>query len=203
MKRLLKWLAAIVGFLIVIGFLLFLYFIPPFTLAPAETFSGAEQKASPGIDHVAPGTDRLFAERGRYMVRTGGCTGCHVVAKPDGSPNWDRYLAGGARLTERGVGAAYSYNLTPDSATGLGSYSREEIVHILQTGQMRDGRIIMDHRMPWTVISRYSQEDLYAIATYLKALQPVSSKIPPPDPGATPGDPRAILSVSVSDHSEH
>jgi hypothetical protein len=203
MKKILKWIGWIAATLIVIGFVLFLYFIPPFTLASPETFSRAEQMASPGIDHVASPADRLIAERGRYLVRTGGCTGCHVAAKPDGSPNWDRYLAGGIRITTRGEGAVYSYNLTPDSATGLGTYSREEIVHILQTGQLRDGRIILDHRMPWTVFSHYTQEDLYAVATYLKTLKPISSRIPPPEPNATISDPGAVLSISPTDHSQH
>jgi len=57
--------------------------------------------------------------------------------------------------------------------------------------------------MPWTIFSHYSEEDLYAIATYLKALKPVVGKIPKPEPEATIQEPGTYMAVSVNDHTMH
>jgi len=203
MKRILKWTGIILGCLIVLGFLFFLYFIPPFTLAPPSAFIEPEQKAGPNLAKIADPAERLIARRGEYLVKTVGCSGCHVAAGPNGAPQFDRYEAGGAKITVKGEGAAYSFNLTPDKETGIGNISKEEIVHILKTGQLPDGRILNDEQMPWTVYSHFSEEDLYAIATYLKSLDPIPGRIPQPDPNATIAMPGALRSISVLDHSGH
>ncbi len=203
MKRILKWVAIILGALIVLGFLFFLYFIPPFTLAPPSTFIEPEMKAGPDIAKISDDRERIIAQRGEYLVKGAGCSACHVAAANGGAPNYERYLAGGVRLTVQGEGTAYSANLTPDSVTGLGKLSKLEIVRILKTGQLPEGRILADHQMPWTVFSHYSEEDLYAIATYLKALKPVVGKIPKPDPGATVQETGTYMAVSVKDHTLH
>ncbi len=203
MKRILKWIGIVLGGLVVISFLFFLYFIPPFTLAPPSTFSQPEVEAGPNLEKVSDPAERLIAERGQYLVKTGGCSGCHVSAGPNGAPQFGRYLAGGARIIVKNEGAAYSYNLTPDKETGLGNVSREQIVQILKTGQLPDGRILNDHQMPWTIYSHLSEEDLYAIATYLSLLEPIPGKIPNPEPEATITVPGALEAFSVLDRSQH
>ncbi len=203
MKRILKWIGLFLACLVVIGFFFFLYFIPPFTLAPAAAFIQPEEKAGPDLERVAVGSDRFIARRGEYLVKAAGCSGCHVAAGPGGAPEFDRYLAGGARITVIDEGAAYAYNLTPDTTSGLGSLSRDQIVRILKTGQLPDGRVLNDHQMPWTIYSHLTEEDLYAIATYLSLLKPVSGRIPSIEPFAKVGMPGAVEAFSIRDRSQY
>ena len=58
MKRFLKWFGISVIALGVIGFLAFLYFIPPFTLMKPEEFSGPAGKAGPDLSKIADPGER-------------------------------------------------------------------------------------------------------------------------------------------------
>ena len=77
-----------------VGFCLFLYFVPPFFTAAPETFSKPTVDAAPLVSDITDSALRLVAERGRYLVVTGGCAGCHQVPTPEG-PDLSRYLGGG------------------------------------------------------------------------------------------------------------
>lgn len=178
MKRILKWAAIVIGILVVVGFFAFLYFIPPFTIAPPEAFIQPDLDAAPRTDTIADPKERVIAEHGRYLVLTRGCTGCHTPSLPNGAPNHDRFLAGGNKLVARGEGTVYTRNLTPDMETGLGARTREEIMTRLRTGQFHDGRLLIGRAMPWPVFSNLTDEDRYAIATYLKHLKPIRASIP-------------------------
>jgi hypothetical protein len=80
MKRFLKWTLSIIGILFVFAFTGFLYFIPPFTLAPPEEFIRPERETPPTVEKIADPAERAIAERGRYLVLSIGCTG--VSATP-------------------------------------------------------------------------------------------------------------------------
>ena len=94
MKRFLKWAAAIVVVIAVVGFLAFLYNIPPFFLTPPEAFGADMAKAAPPVDAIADPAQRAIAARGRQIVMTTGCMGCHATNGPQG-PDLAKYLAGG------------------------------------------------------------------------------------------------------------
>jgi len=177
MNKVLKWVAIALGILVVIGFIAFLYIIPPFTIAPPETFSGPEIAAAPSLDQIRDQARKMFAERGRYLVTSIGCTGCHTPGG-DSGPNWQKYMAGGTRQVLRGSGVYVSRNLTPDSATGLARYSDEEIVRVLRNGLFHDGSVIPGQIMPWPAWSNWSEEDLRAVVAYLRCLNPVRQRIP-------------------------
>ena len=68
MKRFLKWAAAIMVVVAVVGFLAFLYNIPPFFLTPPETFGADMAKAAPPVDGIADPAQRAIAARGRQIV---------------------------------------------------------------------------------------------------------------------------------------
>ena len=50
--------------------------------------------AAPAVTDIADPAERAIAERGRYIVMTTGCIGCHAVVGPQG-PDLTMYLGGG------------------------------------------------------------------------------------------------------------
>ncbi|MCH7819814.1 MAG: hypothetical protein IIB40_09690 [Candidatus Marinimicrobia bacterium] len=178
MNKVLKWVLISVGSFVLIAFLGFLWFIPPFTLLEPEAFSDPAQNAPPSLDHIEDPAQRLLAERGKYLVNSGYCIGCHVPLGDEG-PNYDLYLAGGMEFSTRS-GTYYSANLTPDPETGLGRYTDEEIKRALQNGVRSDGRLMDPGAMPWTLTSSWTEEDLHAAIVYLRNIKPVYHKIPDP-----------------------
>lgn len=83
-------------------------------------------------------------------------------------------------------GVSFTRNLTPDSATGLGSWTEEMFVKTIRTGkQMGEGRDILPP-MPWQEYANMTDEDLKAIFAYLRSLKPIENPVPDPIPPAMP-----------------
>jgi hypothetical protein len=199
MRRALKWILIVLGCLLVIGFLLFLYYIPPFTLAPPEDFIKPEQAAAPSLDNISDPRERLLAERGKYIVLTHDCSGCHTVGA--NGPDYNKYMAGGMKHIVRGYGTVISKNLTPDTATGLGSHTDQEVLAVLWSGLLRDGRLIHNRMMPWSAWSNWSEEDKRAVVVYLRHLKPVHHQRPDLSPNGEPSDPNAWEEVYGADYA--
>jgi len=191
MKRILKWSLAVVAVLVVTGFGAFLYFIPPFFLIAPEQFSKDIMAAPPPVGDIADPAERAIAERGLYIVRTTGCIGCHATNGPQG-PDLTKYLAGGAVKFQTAHATYVSRNLTPDKETGLGKWTRAEIVTALVKGKRPDGRELAPI-MPWRAFAHLSKSDANAIAAYLQSLPPVKNEVP------GPFGPKEKVSVFVMD----
>jgi len=77
-------------------------------------------------------------------------------------------------------GVSFSRNLTPDIATGLGSWTDEMFVKTIRNGKhMGEGRDILPP-MPWTEYRNLNDADLKAIFAYLQSLKPVENAVPDP-----------------------
>jgi len=94
MKRMVKWAVLAVVVLAAFGFVGFLYFVPPLMSTDPQEFINGEAAMAPPVDGIADPAVRALAERGRYVLLTTECTGCHVTPGPQG-PLPDMYLAGG------------------------------------------------------------------------------------------------------------
>ena len=55
-----------------------------------------------------------------------------------------------------GLGVFYGPNLTPDKETGLGSWSKQQIVTALQTGKRPDRRVLAPI-MPWRAFAKLTR----------------------------------------------
>jgi mono/diheme cytochrome c family protein len=110
--------------------------------------------------------------RGELIVRNAGvCGGCHAAGRdPDGP------LSGGKEFRDWRIGVARASNLTPDDATGLGSWSDAEIVRALRNGVRKDGRLLAPV-MPYEWLHEMSDDDAFAVARYLKSLPPVHNEV--------------------------
>lgn len=184
MKRLLKWTAIIVLILVAVAFAAFLYFIPPLFLIAPETISADLLKAAP-VPDIADPAQRALAERGRYIVMTTGCIGCHAT-NGDRGPDYSKYLAGGGLKSTSRRGTYVSRNLTPDPETGLGRRTDDEVKRVLRSGTFPDGHVVPATTMPWASFSGWSEEDRHAVIVYLRHLPAVRHQIPDADFTAVP-----------------
>ena len=179
MKKIFKWIAIILGVLVVVGFLSFLYLIPPFTLLPPEEFTKPELAVVPALDHITDPAQRAIAERGRYLVLSIGCSGCHTAGGDQGPKFETQYLAGGLKFTDPIYGTSVSRNLTPDRTTGLARRTDDQVKRTLRSGIFAEnGRVFHPLFMPWADFSNLSEEDRHAIVAFLRNLKPVKHAIP-------------------------
>ncbi|WP_269931774.1 cytochrome c [Aminobacter sp. HY435] len=118
--------------------------------------------------------------RGEYLVTIGGCNDCHTPGYFFGKPDDAKFLGGSDVGFEiPGLGVFVGRNITPDKETGIGDWTREQIVAAIQTGQRPDGRELAPI-MPWHAFAQLTPEDAGAIAAFLQSVKPVSHKVPDP-----------------------
>ena len=121
--------------------------------------------------------------RGRYLVTIMSCNDCHTPGYLYGAPDTSRRLSGSELGWIGPWGVVRARNLTPDMETGIGSWTIEQIVTALRTGNTPDGSQLAPI-MPWmNYADILDQDDAVAIASYLKSLPPIVHKnldrIPP------------------------
>jgi mono/diheme cytochrome c family protein len=103
--------------------------------------------------------------RGEYLAHVGDCVACHT--QHDGQ----KFAGGFAMPTP--FGTLYSPNITPDAATGIGTWTAEQFYQMLHTGRSRDGTLLYP-AMPFPAYTKITRADSDAIFGYLKSLPPVS-----------------------------
>ena len=108
-------------------------------------------------------------ERGRILASVGNCTVCHTA--PNGLPN------AGGRVLATPFGAVYSTNLTPDAATGIGTWSLGAFQRAMREGVSRDGHHLYP-AFPYTAYTRTTDDDLTALYAHLMSQPPGSSAVP-------------------------
>jgi cytochrome c len=148
------------------------------------------------------------AQRGKYLVTVMDCHGCHTPFKM-GQPDMTRMLIGhpqdvkivaapalppggvwGTIVNETNTawagpwGVSFTANLTPDRATGLGSWTEDMFVTSIRKGRhmgntAAGGREILPP-MPWESYSALTDADLKAIFAYLKTIPAVANRVPAP-----------------------
>jgi mono/diheme cytochrome c family protein len=104
-------------------------------------------------------------ERGRYLAVAADCAACHD------DPVERRAFAGG-RPVETPFGIVVAPNITPDRATGIGSYSDEQFEAAVRYGKRPDDKRLYP-AMPFVYYTRMSHDDVLAIRAYLNTIQPV------------------------------
>ncbi|MBO1531036.1 c-type cytochrome [Psychrobacter sp. F1192] len=111
-------------------------------------------------------------QRGEYLVDTlGHCGTCHTPRNSTMGFDTSKYLSGAP------LGSWYAPNITPDKSSGIGSWSEQDIVTYLRTGEL-DQRAFAGGPMGEAVAhsTRYlKNEDLGAIASYLKAVPAIQT----------------------------
>jgi len=120
-------------------------------------------------------------QRGKYLVRSIGCAGCHSKYTDDMRIVEGSQLSGGLTFDLYPFGKYVTRNLTSDNETGLGNWTDQEIKRAITQGISRDGRKFLPFPMPWAAFSALKEDDQSAIVTYLRTVPAVHHKIPDPD----------------------
>ncbi|MGO9481492.1 MAG: c-type cytochrome [Candidatus Kryptoniota bacterium] len=178
MKKILKRVAIAVACLIVVGFLAFLYLIPPFDMLPRDAFINPHAEAvASSLEKIDDPVERALAQRGQYIMSYSDCSDCHTP-QGDQGPDWDKFLAGGAKFELKQYGTSFSRNLTPDKETGLARRTDEEVKRVLRSGVFHDGRVFQLTTMPWPAFSNMTEEDRAALVVYLRHIKPIKHSVP-------------------------
>jgi mono/diheme cytochrome c family protein len=147
--------------------------------------------------------------RGNYLVTAGHCNDCHspkvftAKAPVDDSTRllseypatstlpeipknviaphkWGALASNDFTAWAGPWGVSFAHNLTPDTATGLGSWTPEMFIKAMRTGKdMGEGRNIPPP-MPWLSLAQMTDRDLKAIFAYLRSLEPIQNAVPNP-----------------------
>jgi hypothetical protein len=143
---------------------------------------------------------------GRQMVVSHGCGGCHGGGDAvPGAPGWLQGVRDTSMEFQIGPFRTRPRNLTPDNSTGLGRFTERQIFNAIRYGLRPEdtpdvevtsstpgqGNFPLHPHylappMPWPAFRHMSDEELYAIAAYLKnGLKPVVNRVAesegPPD----------------------
>ena len=156
----------------------------------------------PGAGEPKPDPQVL---RGRQMVLEHGCADCHGGGPNPAAPGFMSGMRDTMQQFRIGPFITRPRNLTPDNTTGLGRFSERQIFNALRFG-LRPGETpdveitsttpgqgnfplhpkYLAVPMPWPAFRHMADEDLRAIAAYLKrGLKPVRNLVQdsdgPPD----------------------
>jgi len=141
----------------------------------------ADTGAAPAMPPMAkPAKLSRLAARGKYLVTFGSCLDCHTPGYFFGKPDMNRFLGGSdVGFLIPGLGIFVGPNLTSDKETGLGKWTRAQIVTALTTGRTPDGRELAPV-MPWHAYAHLTKYDANAIAAFLQTLPPVKNQVAGP-----------------------
>jgi mono/diheme cytochrome c family protein len=121
---------------------------------------------------VARADEQAVVAKGEYLARAGDCIACHTI--PGGA------LFAGGRPMATPFGTLYSSNITPDPATGIGSWTADQFYGAMHTGRFPDGGL-MYPAMPFGSYTKVTRADSDAIFAYLRSVPPVHRPDTPHD----------------------
>lgn len=170
--------------------------------ALAQQDAATPAGATSGLPHGPPTPAQI--QRGRYLTITRDCGGCHGGTTNPAAEGWLAGRSGDDEPDMIGPFPAWARNITPDEETGIGRYSEQQLFNALRYGlrpkttpdvaisSMTPGQgnhpsapDYLSPGMPWVWWRFMPDEDLWAIAAYLKhGLRPVSHRVA--DSGAPP-----------------
>jgi mono/diheme cytochrome c family protein len=122
-------------------------------------------------------------ERGEYLANhVALCMDCH--SKRDftkyAGPVIPGSEGGGGELFDPKIGLPgmiYGKNITPDSATGIGTWTDAEILRAMTQGISKNGDTLFPI-MPYPTLNRMAKDDLLSIIAYIRTLKPIKNAIP-------------------------
>ena len=174
------------------------------------------EPAAPPKTSVVADTLRDQIVRGRQIVIEHACGDCHGGGPNPASPAWLAGVTDSLQIFQIGPFKTRPRNITPDNTTGIGRFTTRQLFNALRYG-LRPGETpdvditsttpgqgnfpenpkYLAIPMPWPAFRHMSDEDLRAVAVYLKhGVKPVSNRVAdsegPPDFWASEYTPEKI-----------
>ena len=110
-------------------------------------------------------------QRGAQLASAGNCTACHTT--PGGKP-----YAGGLPIATP-FGTIYATNITPDTETGIGTWSEDAFRRAMREGVGREGTHFYP-AFPYDHFTLTNDNDIAAIYAFLMTREPVRQQNTPP-----------------------
>ncbi|MCI0711901.1 MAG: hypothetical protein L0154_17220 [Chloroflexi bacterium] len=142
--------------------------------------------------------EAALLERGEYLVHIAACWECHTphleeYNKPDltdlsleqiqtfalstlDTLDFEEHFMAGGRPFPSPMGVVFSANLTADEATGVGSWTDEQLEIAIRQGVNPTGRRLFPV-MPYLNFYNLAERDVDAIIAYLRTIEPVENEV--------------------------
>ncbi len=122
----------------------------------------------PAIAPIVPGSPGAFAPelvaKGAALAAGGYCAECHTAK------GGQQFAGGYAMATPFGL--LYSTNITPDSETGIGTWSEAAFARAMRHGVARDGSLLFP-AFPYDHFTKLSDGDVQALYAFFMTRAPV------------------------------
>jgi mono/diheme cytochrome c family protein len=144
--------------------------IPPAMFGPLPANTLAENKRPDPSDKI---------NYGQYITTFASCSDCHTPMTPQG-PDFSKAFSGGFQFDLGFMKVAVS-NITPDSSTGIGTWTEEAFVKKFKSSAeqavngQNPGRT--NTIMPWAQYAKMKEDDLKAIYAYLRTVPAINNKV--------------------------
>jgi mono/diheme cytochrome c family protein len=175
--------------------------------SPSEPAGEEPEQSAPALATAAQDP----VARGLYLVTVGVCHDCHTpkifaAAGPEldksrllsghpanepvppvppgviGPQGWGAFGNNHFTAWAGPWGVSFARNLTPDVATGLGSWTEQMFIDALRQGKHQGAGRPLLPPMPWQMYREMTDDDLRAMFAYLRTLPAISNAVPEPVP---------------------
>lgn len=103
---------------------------------------------------------------GQYLFDIASCADCHTNT-----------LRGGMEFPMKNGTITRSANITPDSTTGIGSWTEQRFIDRFKTFNPEMKATLFNTPMPWAMYAGITEDDLSAIYAYLRTVRPITNAV--------------------------
>jgi mono/diheme cytochrome c family protein len=151
----------------------------------AVYFTSCNTAPSASTSNIKEDSIKKVIARGAYLANhVAACIHCHSMRDFNkyAGPTIPGTEGGGGGIFDHSVladipGTIYSKNITPDTETGIGSWTDDEVMRAITLGIRKNGDTLFP-LMPYGNFNRMAKDDLLSIVAYLRTLKPIKNKVP-------------------------
>ncbi|WP_404337979.1 c-type cytochrome [Sphingomonas sp. MMS12-HWE2-04] len=144
-----------------------------------SALAGAPHLPSKAANNAGVAADAEL-DRGAYLVNAVmACDSCHTPRREDGRLDLARRFSGGSEVWDTPNFTVHGSNITPDSDTGIGAWSEDDLKRLLTQG-VRPNGVRVAPQMPYGLYRLLTPRDLDAVVRYVRSVAPLRNEMPAP-----------------------